>query len=778
MEATETGFSGKVPISHRLIIETIADLVFEMDAVGHFIQVFARNPAALFVPIDQLTQDKKISDFLPATLAMPMMQAIRKSLLAGTCEHLDYKSPYPDDNRWFRAEFYPTPFIDRVLVVIDDFTAEHQKELELESAHRQLVESKNLLQRMGEVAAVGGWEMDIETKNSLLTEVVYAIHETNAELFSLQKGVGFYHPDDQPTIAAAVDKLLTDGTPYDLELRIITAKGNLKWVRTTGQLDYFEGQAVRAYGVFQDISHFKVQQQKLIESEKRFNEAFYRANIGKALVDKQGRFMKVNPALCKLLGYSEQELQDLAFPDITHPDDLQADLQLAARLDAGEIESYELEKRYKHANGNWIWTFLSGSAVRSESGQTLYFIAQIQDITRRKQYEDDLLKAKEAAEAGTRSKSDFLSTMSHEVRTPLNGVIGMTHLLLEEDLTERQKSYVDILRFSAENLLVIVNDILDYNKIEAGKIELVSEPLQLTALLQKLVKSFQFQKKKEAIDIYLKMADDLPETIASDEVRLGQIINNLMSNAVKFTEKGSVCLQARVLSKNNKNAVLEIKVVDTGIGIAENQLQSIFEKFVQAGSYITRQYGGTGLGLAITQKLLHLMGGEIEVESQLGVGSTFTIRLPVELVNNRESAGNSVNNAHFTMDLSRCHILVAEDKLVNQKLVQQIIQKWGARLSLVNNGQEAVDFLAKEKVDLVLMDIQMPVMDGYAATALIKKQQPNLPVIALTASVLKTDDEKRKLFDAYLLKPFNPQILKDQLLQICARLHAEPLISD
>lgn len=776
MEVPDAGLNGNTTIAHHHIIETIADLVFEMDADGHFIQVFARNPAALFVPLDQLTSDKKIGDFLPTELSTPLLQTIQQTMLLDARQHVTYKSPYPNDERWFRADFYPTQNKQRVLVVIDDFTAQYQNEVELELAHRQLVESKNLLQRMGEVAAVGGWEMDLVTKNSLLTEVVYAIHETEAALFSLQKGISFYHPDDQPIISAAVDALLEKGTPYDLELRIITAKGNLKWVRTTGQLDILDGRPLRAYGVFQDISHFKAQQQKLLESEKRFNEAFYRANIGKALVDKQGRFMKVNGALSKLLGYSEAELQQIAFPDITHPDDLQADLQLAAKLDAGEIESYVLEKRYRHANGSWIWSLLNGSAVKDENGQTQYFIAQIQDITSRKQYEADLLKAKEEAEAGTRSKSDFLSTMSHEVRTPLNGVIGMTHLLLEEELTEKQKSYVEILRFSAENLLVIVNDILDYNKIEAGKIELLHEPLNLPALLQKLVNSFQFQKKKNTLDIMLEMDADLPSFIASDEVRLGQIINNLMSNAVKFTEKGSVRLHAAML--HGKQPILQLKVIDTGIGIAENQLKSIFEKFVQAGSYITRQYGGTGLGLAITQKLLHLMGGEIEVESQIGTGSTFTVRLPVKLIASDEIKAREINCTVATIDLSRCHILVAEDNLVNQKLVQQIIQKWGARLTLANNGQEALECLMKDKFDLVLMDIQMPVMDGYAATEIIKKQQPLLPVVALTASVLQTDDEKRSMFDGYILKPFQPQLLKEQLIQICARFHTQPQITD
>ncbi|WKN42637.1 response regulator [Tunicatimonas pelagia] len=387
-------------------------------------------------------------------------------------------------------------------------------------------------------------------------------------------------------------------------------------------------------------------------------------------------------------------------------------------------------------------------------------------------HERELVAAREQAEEATQAKTDFLSTMSHEIRTPMNAVIGMTHLLLEENPRDDQLKSLQTLKFSADLLLSLINDILDFSKIESGKIVLESVDFNLKDMLQG-VKAAQGTKSQEKqVKLKLRWDDDVPIMVTGDVTRLGQIMNNLVSNAVKFTQEGQVSIEVELIEEIEDKVTLGFKVRDTGIGISEKQIEAIFDEFSQASTSTTRKFGGTGLGLAITKKLLELQGSQIEVSSEVGVGSVFSFVLDLQKSKKvSQEAKSAKSDDDLGQSLEGLRILLVEDNPVNQYVATRFIKKWEASLDTANQGQEAVDKVKQQPYDVVLMDLQMPVMDGYEATKLIrawekqKKKNP-VPIIALTASATATTRDKVKELgmNDFVTKPFDPKELFARLL--------------
>lgn len=387
-----------------------------------------------------------------------------------------------------------------------------------------------------------------------------------------------------------------------------------------------------------------------------------------------------------------------------------------------------------------------------------------EEIVWRAQIEKDLKKAKDLAEDATRAKQKFLSTMSHEIRTPLNAIINTVTLMKEEEPREDQVESLDILKFSADNLLQIVNDILDYSKIGAGKIEFEKVEFELRKLLMGVKQSFDYEAKRRNLLVEINMDKSIPAVVVGDSTRLTQILINLVGNAVKFTEKGSITIEAIPLKRHNSQIDIEFSIIDTGIGIPENKMDFIFESFTQASSSTTRKYGGTGLGLAITQKLVELQGGFLQVESVVDEGSTFSFSLPFLVSDKTHVEEDTLHKTAFH-SLKGLRVLVVEDNLVNQKIVSKYLTKWEASIEIAENGRIAVEMVAKNRYDLVLMDLHMPEMSGYEATLKIRSMKgeyyKELPVIALTASVFLEDREKIFEFGmtGFITKPFNPKEL-------------------
>jgi len=389
------------------------------------------------------------------------------------------------------------------------------------------------------------------------------------------------------------------------------------------------------------------------------------------------------------------------------------------------------------------------------------------EIVRRKEVEKKLLEAKDEAEKASLAKSEFLSIISHEIRTPLNAVIGMGHLLLKNNPRPDQQENLETLKTSSDNLLVLINDILDFNKIEAGKLDLEMAPFSIKKLTKDIVSANKNGANERENRVSLVIDEKVPDYFTGDALRIGQVLNNLLSNAIKFTHRGFISVRVDLQKLKPDAAVLHISVHDTGVGIARENLENIFVPFMQASTSITRQYGGTGLGLAITRRILNLFKSDIIVESELGKGSKFhfTVELPTVDAEEMQRLENDI--AGF--DLKNKRLLLVEDTLFNVLYATQLLEGWNATVDVADNGQIAVDMVQCAEYDIVLMDLQMPVMDGYTATEKIREFNKKTPIIALTASA--TSDVRNKVLASgmqdYIVKPFNPDELIIKLKKHC-----------
>jgi signal transduction histidine kinase/CheY-like chemotaxis protein len=385
-----------------------------------------------------------------------------------------------------------------------------------------------------------------------------------------------------------------------------------------------------------------------------------------------------------------------------------------------------------------------------------------------KEYQEvnsSLKQLKEVAEKAAQAKSDFLSTMSHEIRTPMNAVIGFTHLLQQLSPTPEQAEYLKLLKFSAENLLVLINDILDFNKIEAGKIEFEEADYNIKDLINNIRLSLSQIATEKNIKVEFLFDNNLPSMVNGDSTRVGQILTNLVNNAIKFTNEGSVTIRASLNKKLEDRTVIDFEVADTGIGIEEDKIEYIFESFTQAAADTSRKFGGTGLGLAITRKLLELMGSEIKLKSEFGKGSVFYFTLSMK--NSVQHKVSETNNESGIKQksLSGLKILIADDNHINIIMIKQFMKAWDIECDTAKNGLIALELVKVNNYQLVLMDLEMPEMDGYQCTAEIRRLPgdfyKNIPIIALTASSIP--DIKDKAYVAgmndFVNKPFNPNEL-------------------
>lgn len=388
-------------------------------------------------------------------------------------------------------------------------------------------------------------------------------------------------------------------------------------------------------------------------------------------------------------------------------------------------------------------------------------------------YISQLEKTTTELEKSTKAKSEFLATMSHEIRTPMNAILGMTHLLKQDNPRNDQLEPINILDFSGKTLLSLIDDVLDFSKIEAGKIEFEKVEFDLNNLIHVILESFRSTAKNKEIDLKVDIAEQVPGRLIGDPARLTQILNNLFSNALKFTEEGEVKLEVNVLQHEHDKASIQFVISDTGIGIDEKRINTIFDSFTQASQNTKRLFGGTGLGLTISKQLTELQGGTINVESEEGVGSTFTVELEFGVAQQPEvSTNGSQSKIEGSSLLKGVKILLAEDNVVNQKVMTRFLERWEVEMKVVNNGKEALDAIQECNFDVVLMDLQMPEMDGYEATEKIRKlddpYKRKVPIIALTAAALK--EVREHVYAAgmndFVTKPFNPADLEQKLAQI------------
>ena len=520
-------------------------------------------------------------------------------------------------------------------------------------------------------------------------------------------------------------------------------------------------------------------EEALRESEERYRDLFENANDMVHILDCEGRVLFANSAWKSTMGYSDDEIENLRIFDIVHPECKPKLKSFFGRLMSGESIN-NVAMVFVAKDGNLVE--VEGNVnCRFREGKPLSTRAILRDVTERKAAERKLQKAIEEARAANRAKSEFLANMSHEIRTPMNGIIGMTELALTTQLTSEQNQYLTIVKNSAESLLRIINDILDFSKIEAGKLSLEEVPFDLNELITETVMIFAVPANEKGIRLVHSVDAGVPPVLKGDPVRLRQVLVNLIGNAVKFSDKGDILIKAEKVSadSNGSPCFILFSVKDQGIGIPEDKICRIFETFSQIDSSSSKRYQGTGLGLAISRKIVEMMHGAIWADSREGEGRTFsfTVRLLVsEKTNDIDTAGRPGSKADHSRACSghrnpavdrQLNILLAEDNEINRKLAEILLQRQGWRVFSVTDGREAVNKAASEEFDMILMDIQMPNMDGFEATKVIREHDRQVgkhtPVLALTAYAMKGDREKclKAGMDGYLTKPIRPEELYD-----------------
>ena len=570
------------------------------------------------------------------------------------------------------------------------------------------------------------------------------------------------HDADHEHVMAALKDHLENRAPYDVEYRLRCKDGEFRWFRARGSaLRDADGRPYRMAGSITDITEQKASIQALALSEERFSLAVRGTNDGIWDWDIRRDQVFFSPHWKKMLGYEEDELENrfATFEALLHPDD--HDRLMACLNDylEGRSERYAVEFRARHKDGSWRWILARGRAMRDSAGKPYRMAGSHTDVTERKRDEEELRQARLDAEAANSAKSVFLANMSHEIRTPMNGIIGMGELLLESDLTDVQREYLEMLKHSADSLLELLNDLLDFSKIEAGKMELDSHEFDLNAIVTEIVKAMGVRAFQKRLVLLHHISPEVPSRLIGDDGRLRQILVNLIGNAIKFTHKGGVTIEAAVESETADLIVLHFKINDTGIGISGDLHERIFEAFTQAESSITRRYGGTGLGLAICRDLVELMHGRIWVESQPSVGSTFHFTAAFGRTSGISIKPLSPRSEPVAVAHSSLKVLVVEDGHVNQLVSSRMLEKRGHRVTLASSGEEALELFKREAFDVILMDVQMPGMNGLQATAAIREieqaQGGHVPVVAMTANALSGDRELclASGMDDYLSKP-------------------------
>jgi two-component system, sensor histidine kinase and response regulator len=561
------------------------------------------------------------------------------------------------------------------------------------------------------------------------------------------------HPDEAQQVRRMFQSFFAEGAPFDMEFRIRRKNGEWRWVHNRA-IQTFEKDGLRyASGLVTDITQRKAAEESLRESEQRYRLLFERNLAGVFRCSQVGSFLDCNDAGAKILGYDSREdligrsVMDVFFDPA---DKTAADQRMAQHRTAS---NQELSLRRKDGSSVWVMantTMVSGATGTEIEGTFL-------DITMLKQVEEQMRVAKEAAESASRAKSEFLANMSHEIRTPMNGVIGMIDLALDTDLTPEQRDYLTTVKSSAGALLEIINDILDFSKIEARKLELERVPFSVKDLVRATVKDLSVQAKNKQLSLEWDFSIDVPELAIGDPGRLRQILMNLVGNALKFTHRGEIMV--RVIRLHD--STLQFSVSDTGIGISAEKQKLIFEAFVQADTSSTRQYGGTGLGLAIVSQLVALMQGRIWLESEPRKGSTFyfTARFGLSTAASTKDANQLLQEPTAAKPSRKLHILIADDNVINLRLARSLLAKQGHSAVAVGSGREALAALEQQNFDLVLMDVQMPDMDGFETTKAIRAQErvskKHLPIVAMTAHAMIGDRERCLAagMDSYVTKP-------------------------
>ena len=587
------------------------------------------------------------------------------------------------------------------------------------------------------------------------------------------------YPDELASKYRHDDKLVqtTGQTFSDIEQNFSRGDTHYFEVRKTPIRDN-EGNICGTQVIFWDVSAHKRVEAELDQERQLLNALLANTPDNIYFKDREGKFIRISRAKAHRLGLNHPadaigKTEENFFNEEHAAQSRENEDQLMRT--GRSIESVEEQITWPNDTTTWVST--TKAPLRNFVGEVIGTFGISRDITSRKATEEAQREAREAAEAANRAKGDFLAHMSHEIRTPMNAILGLTDLALETELTDVQRDYLETVLISAESLLGVINQILDFSKIDANKVELEIMPFKLHSLLHETIKTLEIRAAEKALQLELTIAHDVPDGVRGDSTRFRQVLVNLIANAIKFTDRGDIEIAVSLEEATESEAVVAVAVSDPGIGIPEAKIEGIFTEFQQADSSTTRQYGGTGLGLAISAKLVELMGGTISVESNVGSGSVFRFTARFELATDEElqelHPDVESHEPVTTQDHRPLSILLAEDGLANQKLVLGIVARMGHEADVANDGCQAVEMYSSKEYDLVLMDVQMPEMDGLQASQAIRRMEAesgrHVPIIAITAHAME-EDRRRCVaagMDEYLRKPVRRKELDEAIQRLC-----------
>jgi PAS domain S-box-containing protein len=620
----------------------------------------------------------------------------------------------------------------------------------------------NLFNNSPEIHCVMDRSTHIELINNSVTRILgYTPEEAKGNAIWQ-----FFRIEDKEEVLKKVEAgLRSNQKSFEIETRIETLSGELKWISWS-----VVAKEEHWYASGRDITY-----QKEVSAElELLSLVASRVSNGVVISNADNNVVWLNSAFEKITGYTIENVRGRSLGDVLKGELTDMFIIEKARELSLNKQSYEVDLLIYRKDGQPLWASVLNSIILDNDGNVDKYVEVIIDITAKKRSELELMAAKEEALQLNRAKDMFIGVMSHEIRTPLNAVIGISHLLMDDNPSESQKENLSILKFSAENLMTLINDVLDFTKVETGNIELERINVDIRELVQSVINSMQFKAQDK--HIYLKADIDhaVPEFILGDKTRICQILLNLIGNSVKFTSTGGITVSVKVLEETEHEVKLRFDVSDTGIGIPQDKINTIFESFKQADANTTRLYGGTGLGLAITKRLVELHDSRIIVESTYGQGSTFWFAANFEKGLSTQKIKDE--GPEGGLDIK---VLVVDDNHINRLLINKVLKRWGVTMEFAENGLVAIQKLeASNTFDVVLMDIHMPEMGGIEATQIIRAKPDayykQLPIIALTASMLSNQMSYLGEIgmNDYMLKPFDPKTLYEKISRYAKADHS------
>lgn len=762
-----------------LFFENSQGLMCTHDLEGNFITINAAGAALLGYRVDELL-GKNLATIIPIKYHAELKEYFAGLKINGRANGNMVTQHKDGSTRiWMFNNVVENTDPNNIYVIGNSIDISERFKLE-----RDLYRTKFFLEQTNSLARVGGWEVDTIKNKIYWSDITKEIHGVDKDYIpELEKALNFFIPEGRKIMTKAVEEAMKTGKSWDIESIMVNAKGEKIWVRAIGQAEFRNGVCIRLYGAFQDINKRKLAELETIKTQKLLNDILASTNqVSIITTDINGVITSFNKGAENILGYSAEEMVGIQDPSIIHSkEEITEYSKYLSNLYQKNIDGFKTfvyqaevlgsdqrDWTYIKKNGEEIKVSLVITTIKDLESNIIGYLGVAIDVTDAYTHQVELINAKTIAEDASKAKSEFLANMSHEIRTPLNGIIGFTDLVLKSNLTDIQSQYIQIVNQSANTLLTIINDILDFSKIEAGKLELDIDKTDIYELASQAADIISYQAQSKNIEMLLNVDLVLPRFIYTDNIRLKQIILNLLGNAVKFTEKGEIELNIRPVKKiSNDQYVVRFEVIDTGIGIHPDKLEKIFEAFSQEDSSTTKKYGGTGLGLSISNKLLQLMGSRLYLESTLGKGSKFYFDVTLKFEDGEQLSWNNLDHIK--------NVLIVDDHERNREILKQMLLLRNIKSTEAKNGIDAIQLLSNgHKFDLIIMDYNMPYLDGIETTKKIRENfypdSAKLPIILFHSSA--DDLEVSKAAELYKInKRITKPIKIDELYNCISKLY-------